>query len=48
MMTLSFGPEDGFVEGKLGLMPKSEQCELWSPTGMGMGIQGTDFKVHAR
>lgn len=46
MMILSFGPEDGSVEGKLGLMPKKEQCKLWSPTGMGMGIQGMDFKVH--
>lgn len=45
IMTLSSGSEDVLAEGKLGLMLKDKQCELWSSTRVGVGVWGMDFGV---
>lgn len=45
METLSSGSEDVLVEGKLSLTLKDKECELCSPTGVGLGVWGMVFEV---
>lgn len=45
MMALRCGSEDVLEEGTLGLMLQDQQCELWSSSGVGMGVWGMDLEV---